>query len=90
MERTESRSEDGKPSFFSIKKVLVALVLVAAVLGALLYLSRQQDGMSVDSIMNSVQEAISGNPTAAPAAAAPPTPAAPPRELPEQPAVADV
>ena len=93
LEKSESKAEEGsaKSSIFTLKKILI-LLLVLGLLGALFVMySNQKSGLSADYIMDSMKKTIGGSanspatadPTPAPARASPPPP-------PEQPSVADV
>lgn len=96
LEKSQSSGDlsSAASSSFPWKKVLVGLMILAVLVALGLYLNKQKGAMSVDSIMDSLQESIKSAPVAAPA---PPTatpkvaaPAPPPRDIPDQPAVADV
>ncbi|XP_023333812.1 lamina-associated polypeptide 2, isoforms beta/delta/epsilon/gamma isoform X2 [Eurytemora carolleeae] len=88
LEKSESKGEDGpvKSSFFTIKKLIIVL-LVLGFLAALFVYSKQNSGLSADSILDSVKKTIGGTP-AAPAPTPAPVKASPPP--PEQPSIADV
>jgi len=92
VERSESKgdTETSKPSFFTPKKIILFLVLLALLAAVVLFISKQNGEFSVDKIVSSVKNSIKSPPAAAevPVTPAPPTRA--PRNIPEQGAQAEV
>ena len=83
-------TETSKPSFFTPKKIILFLVLLALLAAVVLFISKQNGEFSVDKIVSSVKNSIKSPPAAAevPVTPAPPTRA--PRNIPEQGAQAEV